>query len=125
MIYDGMIMLGLLMLATAVALPFGDAGKMAFRDVGFTLWLMLVCFIYLAGCWRHGGMTIGMRAWRVRIVSRQRKRVPWSACLLRFLTGMLSIAALGLGIFWALLDKKSRGWHDLASHTFLINEEKA
>lgn len=124
MIYDGVIMLGLLMLATAVALPFGDAEKMAFRDIGFTFWLILVCFIYLAACWRYRAMTVGMRAWKVRIVSAEGEQIPWSACLLRFLTGMLSVAALGLGVFWALLDKKGRGWHDLASRTFLISEEK-
>ena len=125
MLYDGVIMLGLLMLASAVALPFGETEKMAFRDIGFTLWLLLVCFIYLSACWRHGGMTVGMRAWRVKIVSQDGKRISWVACLLRFLTGLLSLTALGLGVFWALLDGKNRGWHDLASHTFLIYSDKA
>lgn len=120
MIYDGVIMLGLLMLASAVALPFGETEKIAFRDIGFTFWLLLVCFFYLVACWRHGGMTVGMRAWRVRIVSQEGESISWSACLLRFLTGLLSVAALGLGVFWALLDKKSRGWHDIASRTFLV-----
>ena len=125
MLYDGVIMLGLLMLASAVALPFGETEKMAFRDIGFTLWLLLVCFIYLSACWRHGGMTVGMRAWRVKIVSQDGERISWVACLLRFLTGLLSLTALGLGVFWALLDGKNRGWHDLASHTFLIYSDKA
>jgi len=124
MFYDGVIMLGLLMLAAAVALPFGEAEKMAFRDIGFTFWLLLVCFIYLAACWRYGGMTVGMRAWRVRIVSQEGETISWVACLLRFLTGVLSVTALGLGVFWALLDKKGRCWHDLASRTLLIRNDK-
>ena len=125
MIYDGMIMLGLLMLAADVALPFGQTEKMAFRDIGFTFWLLLVCFLYLAACWRHGGMTVGMRAWHVRIVSQEGENISWFACLLRFLTGLLYVGALGLGVFWALLDKNNRGWHDLASGTLLIKYDKA
>jgi uncharacterized RDD family membrane protein YckC len=125
MFYDGVILLGLLMLASAVALPFGETEKMAFRDLGFTSWLLLVCFFYLAACWRYGGMTVGMRAWRVQIISREGERISWLACLLRFLTGLLSVTILGLGVFWALIDKKNRGWHDLASRTLLIKYDKA
>ena len=69
MLYDAVILLGLLMLASAVALPFGNREKVALHDFWFTLWLLLVCFAYLGGCWRYGGMTVGMRAWRIRLVS--------------------------------------------------------
>ena len=121
--YDGVIILGLLMLASALALPFGDAHKVIFRDFWFTLWLFAVCFAYLGACWHYGGMTVGMRAWRVRLVSLDGGKVPWSKCLLRFLVGSISLALLGLGIGWALMDKKNRGWHDLAAGTLLIIPE--
>jgi uncharacterized RDD family membrane protein YckC len=122
MLYDTVILLGLLMLASALALPFGDAHKVVFKDFWFTLWILSVCFAYLGGCWRHGGMTVGMRAWRIKLVrdAGGDQVVSWSACLFRFLIGALSISAFGLGILWALVDKKNRGWHDLAAHTLLI-----
>jgi len=120
MLYDGIIMLGLLMIATAVALPFGDTQKVALQDPGFTLWLLLVCFAYLAGCWRYGSMTLGMRAWGVRIISYDGNTISWFRCLLRFLAAPVSLAALGLGIMWAIVDQKNRCWHDFAGHTFLI-----
>jgi uncharacterized RDD family membrane protein YckC len=125
MLYDGIIMLGLLMLATAVALPFGGAHKVAFHDFWFTLWLLMVCFVYLGGCWRYGGMTVGMRAWHVRLVSNRESEISWPLCFLRFLTGLVSLAVFGLGIAWALVDKKNRGWHDLAAGTLLIKVDKA
>ena len=124
MIYDGVIMLGLLMLASAIALPFGNIEKVVLQDLWFTLWLLLVCFIYLAGCWRHGGMTVGMRAWQVRLVSDDARVISWSKCLLRFILGMLSLAVFGLGYLWVLVDKKNRAWHDLLTATFLIKIQK-
>lgn len=124
MLYDAFILLGLLLLASAIALPFGDAHKVALRDFWFTFWLVIVCFMYLGACWRYGGMTLGMRAWRIRLVSDGDgdEVVSWPGCFCRFLIGALSISALGLGILWALVDKKNRGWHDLAAHTLLIRQ---
>ena len=122
MLYDAVILLGLLMLASAVALPFGNVQKVALHDFWFTLWLLLVCFAYLGGCWRYGGMTVGMRAWRIELVSSDGQVVSWPRCLLRFFVGALSVSAFGLGILWALVDKKNRGWHDLATRTLLIKQ---
>ena len=120
MFYDAFIMLGLLILASAVALPFGDINKIALRDFWFTLWLFTVCFAYLGSCWRYGGMTVGMRAWRIRLASANSEIVSWPRCLLRFLVGMISLAVFGMGILWALVDKKNRCWHDLAAQTLLV-----
>ncbi len=122
MLYDTIILLGLLMLASAVALPFGNTEKVALRDFWFTLWLLFVCFAYLGGCWRYGGMTVGMRAWRIKLVNDNDQPVSWPGCLLRFFVGVLSVSAFGLGILWALVDKKNRGWHDLAARTLLIKQ---
>ena len=120
MLYDSIVLLAVLILAAAVALPFGNVNKVALKDFWFTLWLLLACFAYLGGCWRYGGMTMGMRAWRIRLVSSDARAVSWPRCLLRFLTGIVSLGVFGLGIFWALVDSRNRAWHDLAARTLLI-----
>ena len=120
MLYDTLILLGLLIIAAALALPFGNVQKVAFQDFWFTFWLLLVCFAYFAGCWRYGGMTVGMRAWRIKLISADARKVSWARCLLRFLVGLVSCGVFGLGILWALGDSKNRGWHDLAARTLLI-----
>ena len=120
MLYDSVILFGLLIVASAIALPFGHVNKTALHDFWFTLWLVFACFAYLGGCWRFGGLTVGMRAWRVRLVSADGQNISWPRCLLRFLVGLISLAAFGLGILWALVDQKNRCWHDLAARTILI-----
>ena len=120
MLYDAVILLGVLIVASAVALPFGDVQKVALHDFWFTLWLLAVCFAYLGGCWRYGGMTVGMRAWKLTLVSADELFISWPRCLVRFVVGLISLCVFGLGIVWALVDKKNRCWHDLAAGTLLI-----
>jgi len=125
MLYDGVILLAVLMLASAVALPFGSMDKVALHDFWFTLWLFFACFAYLGSCWRYGGMTVGMRAWKVRLVGGDGLIISWPRCLLRYIVGLIALAVFGLGILWALVDKKNRGWHDLAARTLLIRPSGA
>lgn len=120
MLYDGLVLLALLILAAAAALPFGDPDKVALRDFWFTLWLLLVCFAYLGGFWRYGGMTLGMRAWRIRLVGADGLAITWPRCLLRFVVGLVSLGAVGIGVLWALPDPVNRTWHDLAARTLLV-----
>jgi len=120
MVYDGVVLLGLLMIASAVALPFGGAGKVAFRDPGFTAWLLLVAFGYFGACWRYAGMTVGMRAWRIKLSGEDGGVIPWWRCLLRFVVAIVSLGLAGSGFAWALLDRKNRSWHDLAANTVML-----
>jgi uncharacterized RDD family membrane protein YckC len=124
MVYDAFAVLALLLLATALAMAAGFREVTALRDPLFTAYLLLVWFGYLAGCWRYGGMTLGMRAWRVMIETGSGERPGWGACLLRFVTALASAAAAGLGFAWALLRDDRQTWHDLASGTRLWFEKR-
>jgi uncharacterized RDD family membrane protein YckC len=120
MVYDLVIIMALLMLAAALALLAQSGDKTAFRDPGYTAYLLAVWYLYLAWCWRRGGMTLGMRAWRVRIIDNNGNRPGWAQCTLRFLCSVLSAAALGSGFIWSLFDREKRCWHDIASGTRLL-----
>ena len=119
MSYDFVIVIALLMLATALAMLAGFREMTAMRDPGYTLYLALVCLVYFSASWRHGGMTLGMRAWRIRIADRDGGLPGWTRCVVRFLTAMLSAAPGGAGFLWCLFDERRRAWHDRLSGTFL------
>src|SRR5690606_41442182 len=59
--------------------------------------LLAVTAGYFVISWRRGGQTIGMRAWRIRIVATEGGALPWSRALLRFAVALVSLGALGLG----------------------------
>lgn len=119
MLYDALVVIGLLLIATALASPFDQGNQQALRDPWFTLYLLGVWYAYLALGWTRGGMTLGMRAWRIRLRSEDGGPVTWKFGLLRFAVSLLSAGSFGLGFLWALFDPKQRAWHDIASKTRL------
>jgi len=120
MIYDGLVVISLLMLATLLAMPAGLGGRIAMKDPVYTAYLFAVWFLYLAWCWHKGGMTVGMRAWRVRIEDRDGHKPGWGASAIRFLVSLVSLGIAGLGFFWSLFDQDKRTWHDILSETRLV-----
>ncbi|NKI35056.1 RDD family protein [Wenzhouxiangella sp. XN79A] len=118
LIYDGLILAGLWMIAAAlVVIPTGDAVDSG--QLGFQLFLVLVAFAYFGGCWRMGRQTVGMRAWKIRL-DAPTSPPAFAALATRFAVGMVSIAALGAGFWSALFRADGATWHDRASGTRLV-----
>jgi len=82
--------------------------------------LLVVTAAYFVVSWSRGGQTIGMRAWRLRVVADEGGRLTWSRAGVRFATALLSLGALGAGFFWSLIDRRHRCWHDIASRSTLV-----
>ena len=108
------------MLATMLAMFAGFGGRTAMEDPVYTFYLIAIWFFYLAWCWHKGGMTMGMRAWRVRIVDEKGNRPGWGKSAIRFLVSLFSAVAAGAGFLWALADSRKRTWHDILSRTRLV-----
>lgn len=112
--YDGMLLAGVLLGATALALGLAVAalGSEAVKlhdplrgNPFFSAYLLLVCFFFYGGFWTHGGQTLGMRAWRLRVQRRDGRSIGWWQALLRFLIAGLSLVpvaclhrVLGVGV---------------------------
>lgn len=123
-LYDLFPLIAILM-ATGAAAMAGTNGQLDYHAWWYRLLLLGVIAAYYVLSWRYGGQTIGMRAWRLRVVGRDGRPPGWSAALLRFAMALVSLAALGLGLLWCLWQPERRGWHDLASGTLLMREPRA
>ncbi len=73
---------------------------------------------YYVISWMRLGQTIGMRAWRLRLVSN--KPLSISRCSARFLLSLLSLIPLGAGFLWALKGPDYLTWHDHWTQSRLI-----
>ena len=122
MLYDLVVVIGILMLAAALAIILQTGNQVAGRDLLYTLYLLAIWFIYLSWCWRNGGMTLGMRAWRVQLITDQGARPDWLQCVIRFFGSWISAALLGAGFVWCLWDDDKKTWHDLWSKSRLIRQ---
>lgn len=84
------------------------------------LYLIAVPIAFYCWFWTHGGQTLGMRAWRLRLVSSDGSTVDLRQALTRCAAALLSWLALGLGYLWILIDPEKAAWHDRLSHTYLV-----
>lgn len=97
-----------------------------FSGLAWLLWLTcwLVTGAYAVVSWRRGGQTLGMRPWRLRVISMDGRPASWRALSVRFGIGTLSLLLGGLGFWWAWFGRDGLAWHDRASATRLIREPK-
>lgn len=88
------------------------------------LYLMLAPMAFFSWFWMHGGQTLGMRAWRLKLLSRDGGKASLQQALVRCTGALLSILVLGLGYLWVLIDRDGLSWHDRLSGTRLVMVEK-
>lgn len=87
-------------------------------------WLLLSPLLFLGWFWTHGGQTLGMRSWRLRLVNPSGEAIDWTTAVKRYLAAILSWAACGLGFVWVLIDRDKSSWHDRLSDSYLVMTEK-
>jgi uncharacterized RDD family membrane protein YckC len=124
MLYDALLVVALVLVVLALALgvavnllgseehvlgSHATQGLIAASVVGFfTLF------------WLKDGQTLGMQAWRVKLVRFDGGRPNLGNALLRCLGAALSASCLGAGYLWCLVDRRGRYWHDYLSRTELV-----
>lgn len=123
--YDLLPLVGL-WFATAAAVLFAFHGEVDVAHpspiyrASLRVALVAVTTAYFVASWARGGQTIGMRAWRLRVVAAEGGSLPWSRAIVRFAVAIASLAALGLGFAWCLLDAQQRTWHDIAARSRVV-----
>ena len=75
-------------------------------------WLLVVAGGYFVVSWTRVGATIGMRAWKLRLVREDGTRIGARAAILRYVLALVSLALLGAGFWYAWFNAGRRTWHD-------------
>lgn len=127
-IYDWLILLGLLMLAGFIAVGVNKwiTGQDAISSGNplFALWNLAIVYAYFAGFWQTKRQTVGMRAWRMHIEASEHPPLGWKHCTVRFLAAIPSWGLLLMGVFWRYTNAQREAWHDRASATRLVYTPK-
>ena len=133
MVYDLLPVLALWFLASAVFTVgytlAGLAPRENIQPFSLLQWLLWLCCWLATGAyatfsWRRGGQTLGMRPWRLRLAMADGGTPGWAALWRRYAVATLSLAAGGLGFWWAWLDRDRLTWHDRAAGTRMLHEPK-
>ncbi len=125
LIYEALILAAILLAGT---LPF----VMLTRGWDHTLarhalqaWLLLLCGVFYAWQWTGTGQTLPMKTWKLRVVRSDGAPLTRRRAVARYAATLLSIATLGFGYLWAILDRDRQFLHDRLAGTRLINDAPA
>lgn len=143
-LYEGVVLFGVLMTVGAIySIGTNQTHGLHGRN-GMQAVVFLVLALYFIWFWTHGGQTLAMRSWQLRLVSSNGQPVSLKQALIRFMWSWIwfipSLAVawlagwhqskllygplIGWAIVYALLSTlhpKKQFWHDEFSGTRLID----
>lgn len=125
MLYDTLLVIALLMIVTALFLPFTGGEAVTSSSVGdyenlYRAVLLGIIVAFFGWFWTRTGQTVGMTAWRLKVERTDGSLLSWSDSLKRMAGACVSLAALGLGYFWIWIDRDRLAWHDRWTNTRVV-----
>ena len=129
LVYDTLLVLPIVMASVALSMGVrtliygtaeGDINQAELNPHLVQFIAVVVVISFFSWFWARSGQTLGMQAWRIKLVSLDATSVSKRQAVIRCLGAALSALCLGLGYWWCLIDPNRRYWHDYLSGTELI-----
>lgn len=118
--YDLLLLAALVVCFTLVVLAARVGAAVPPGSWWFPASLLAIAMAYFCGFWVHGGQTVGMRAWQLRVVRHDGRALTWARAAARFGLGIVSALPAGLGLWWSVFDRDKRAWHDRWTGTRVV-----
>lgn len=118
--YEGLVIFAILLIG--FLLPEILLSGFGLSLTGKALWIhvFVLLMAYFVWCWLHGGQTLPMKTWKVRLTDIGGGPVRPVQALLRYLAAWPSILLFGIGIVWMLFDKDGQFLHDRIAGTRIV-----
>jgi len=124
-LYDLLIVFALVLVATFPFIALVGDSTHGWRRYLLQLWVFVVAGAYFVGFWSHGGQTLPMKTWHIRLVDAQDgSAIGVVRAMHRYFLALLGTLALGLGFFWAIADRDRQFLHDRLAGTRLVNDAR-
>jgi uncharacterized RDD family membrane protein YckC len=121
MLYDALLLVGVL--AATLLAPYTLIAAFTQHIASPTLLkahTFLVLLLYFVWFWIHGGQTLAMKTWHLRLTMADGRPVSLLQGLIRYLLAWPSLCLFGVGILWALVDRDRQFLHDRLAGTRVI-----
>jgi len=125
-LYDSFAVVAIAFLLTAIWVTGNSGEAITPGQIAYPIYLVslfITAWLYFAISWRKGGLTLGMRAWKVKLITENGSRISWGFSLLRFCTAWLGFIVFASGFILSLLRKDRACWHDLISKSRLVRQK--
>lgn len=122
-VYDGLLALAIVFLGTLPLVILNAGEAIPAHTWWYRLYLLLLVGGYFVFFWVRGE-TLGMKSWRIMIVTADGGPVGARQALIRAGAAALSWLPCGGGFLWSLVDRDGLAWHDRLSGTKLVRSAK-
>ena len=83
----------------------------------FRLYLLVIILAYYLYFWTGGRQSLAMRTWRILLLNADGSPLRAADALRRLGFAVLTLAPLGLGLWWVLFDRDNLSWYDRLAGT--------
>lgn len=120
MIYESLLVVAVVFVASFIMLPVVGDLHAPWQKHLFQGFLLVVLFAYFAAFWLRSGQTLAMKTWRVRLVRADGRPLTLRQAALRWALAFAGLVLAGLGFWWALADQDRQFLHDRLIGTRLV-----
>ena len=100
-LYDSLLIIAMWLITTLLLVAFINDGA-ALQGPLFQFGLYFEACLFYSYFWRLHGQTLGMQAWKIKLVSPSLQTLSWQECFARLFFALVSVSMLGLGFIWML-----------------------
>jgi len=131
MAYDSILILAIWMVVTFVVLSFfgienartveGETVTLdpIYKNILF-LSMLVSAWAFFGWFWTHSGQTLGMQAWRLKVVTREGERISVAQSITRYLLAIPAFLMVGIGYFYMYLNPERETLHGKLSGTKVV-----
>ena len=119
MLYESLLLLAVVFLAGFVFVGLTHGAGAGLVKLTFQLYLIGVVAAYFIWFWLHGGQTLAMKTWHLRLVGIDGQAVSLRQAVLRFFVAVPGVLS-GISVLWALFDRDRQFLHDRLAKTKII-----
>lgn len=120
--YESLLLTALILVVTFPFVGFTGGTVSTGTRIALQIYLVAVCGCYFVWFWLHGGQTLPMKTWRIRLRTADglplSPRQAWG----RYLAALAGLIPLGFTLWWALFDRDRQFLHDRLLRTRIFHE---
>ena len=121
--YDSLLLIAVLFAATIILMPFTEGKAIEGENLLYLIYLTNWSYFFFVWQWTHGGQTLGMRTWKIKLFSMDSGPISWSVASKRFFLAIVSWLFAGAGFIWVIFDHDKFSFHDRYSGSRLYMTE--
>ena len=121
--YESLLLLGVLSVAFMIPhLALGIGLEIVLPGYVMLTHVFVVLGAYFLWYWTHGGQTLAMQTWKLRISTPSGAPPSLPMLILRYSLAWPSVLLYGTGLLWAIVDRDRQFLHDRLAGTRIVSK---